>query len=106
MSHPEILDDPGARYPHLEQFLGGYFHEDWPVTHARWEDCVDEFAAESGAAAVAAVTRELDAVLGHGFEDAQVAALLDGLGCSVEPAAFGLRASAWLDAVRTRLRPA
>jgi hypothetical protein len=103
MSRQEMLDDPGASYPHLRQFLGGYFHQDWPLDSARWEDVADEFVADSPRSSVAETADELRAVLAQRLSDEETEGLLEGLGCNVNPAAFHLGAGAWLEALETRL---
>jgi hypothetical protein len=103
MSRQTMLDDPGASYPQLRQFLGGYFHQDWPLESARWQDVADEFIAESTQSAVAQTADELRSLLAEGFSDQETDAILDGLGCSVNPAAFHLGARAWLEALQSRI---
>lgn len=103
MSRQEMVDDPGASYPQLRQFLGGYFHQDWPLESGRWEDVADDFVAESTRSAVAQTADELRSLLAEGFSDEETEAVLEGLGCNVDPAAFQLGPGAWLEALRTRI---
>lgn len=103
MSRQEMLDDPGSVYSRLRQFLGGYFHQDWPVDSARWEDVADDFIAESTRSDVAETAAELGSLLAEGLSDQEAEAVLEGLGCNVNPAAFGLGAGSWLAALRARL---
>jgi hypothetical protein len=103
MSRQEMLDDPGARYPQLRQFLGGYFHQDWPLDSGRWEDVADDFVAESTRSSVAQTADELRSLLAQRFSDEETEAVLEGLGCNVDPAAFHLGARAWLEAVQGRI---
>lgn len=103
MSRQEMLDDPGASYPELRQFLGGYFHQDWPLDSGRWEDVADDFVAESTRSSVAQTADELRSLLDQQFSDAETEAVLERLGCSVNTAAFQLGARAWLEALEGRI---
>lgn len=102
MPDTAFADDAGERYPSLHQFLAGWFHEDWAVDDDSWEHVVDAYVGESPRASVAATRAELEALLAS--SDAEVGAALDGIGCSVDPAAFQLSARGWLEQVRDRLR--
>lgn len=103
MSRQEMLDDPGASYPELRQFLGGYFHQDWPLGSGRWEDVADDFVAESTRSSVAQTADELRSLLDQRFSDEETEAVLERLGCSVNTAAFHLGARAWLEALEGRI---
>jgi hypothetical protein len=103
MSRQEILDDPGASYPQLRQFLGGYFHQDWPLDSARWEDVADEFVAESTRSSVAQTADELRGLLAEGLSDDELESVVEGLGGNVNTAAFQLGAGAWLAALQARI---
>jgi hypothetical protein len=103
MSRQEILDDPASACPQLRQFLGGYFHEDWVVEHAKWEEVVDEFIAESPRHAVPECASELRDLLAEGFDDGELATVLERLGGSVDPSALHLRTGTWLRQVLERL---
>jgi hypothetical protein len=104
MSRQGILDDPASSFPQLHQFLGGYFHEDWHLGRDRWEAVVDDFVAESPQSLVTDSAGELGALLDEQLNDVELAAVLEGLGCSVDPSAFNLGAAEWLSAVGRRLR--
>jgi hypothetical protein len=106
MSRQEMLDDPGAIYPQLRQFLGGYFHQDWPLDNGRWEDVADDFIAESTRSAVAETAAELRSLVAEGLSDEETEAVLEGLACNVNPAAFHLGAGAWLEALQARISSA
>jgi hypothetical protein len=103
MSRQEILDEPAAAAPQAAQFLAGYFHQDWVLDRDGWEDVVDDFVAESPRSVVSECAADLRGLLGAGLSEEELARVLDRLGCSVEPSAYGLTPSAWLTAVLTRL---
>lgn len=106
MPRQDILDDPGSACPQLRQFLGGYFHEDWVAERQRWEEIVDDFVAESPRTTVMECTEELGELVDVDLTDGELAAVLEGLGCSVDPSAFGMQRNQWLAAVRRRLAAA
>ena len=103
MSRQEILDAPASAFPQLRQFLGGYFHQDWVVEHATWEEVVDDFIAESPRHAVLECTSELRDLLAAELPDAELDTVLERLGCSVDPVALGLSSAEWLRLVLERL---
>ncbi len=103
MSRQDIINDPVRAYPQLEQFLGAYFHQDWGKERDGWEAVVDDFVADSPGSVVTSAAEEGRDLLTAGFSDAELADVLDGLGGSVVPTAFGLTPSAWLAAVLERL---
>jgi hypothetical protein len=103
MSRQEILAAPASAFPQLRQFLGGYFHQDWVVEHATWEEVVDDFISESPRHAVLESASELRDLLVCEFADAELDTVLERLGCSVDPAALGLDTGEWLRLVLERL---
>ena len=99
----DSAQDPATAYPHLDQLFGAYFHQDWALDGARWEEVVDLFAAESAPDVVAESRAELARVAAAGFTDGELTRLLTQLGSSVDPAAWGLTPTQWLAALGTRL---
>lgn len=99
----ESAHHPATAYPHLDQLLAAYFHQDWALDGARWEDVVDLFAAESAPGVVAQSRAELARLTAAGFTDRELTRLLAQLGSSVDPAAWGLTPAQWLAAVGARL---
>jgi hypothetical protein len=104
LSRQQVLRDPAAACPELVQFLAAYFHQDWPVDGGAWESVVDAFVTESPHGMVVAAADELSCLLALRLRDGQLDTVLERLGASVRPAAFGLTTGAWLEAVRKRLR--
>jgi hypothetical protein len=103
MSRQQLIDEPAEALPEAAQLLAGYFHQDWVLDGGRWEDVVDGFVAESPGSAVVGATADLRTLLAAGFGDVELAGVLDRLGASVDPAADGLTATGWLEAVLARL---
>jgi phenylalanyl-tRNA synthetase beta subunit len=106
MSRQTILDEPAAAAPQAAQFLAGYFHQDWVLDRGGWEEVVDDFVAESPPGVVSECAGDLRRLLGAGLSEEELARVLDRVGCSVEPSAYGLTPSAWLSAVLARLEGA
>ena len=52
-----------TEFPQLHDFLGAYFHQDWPVEHATAEEVISAFLADSDADTLIAVYQEIDALL-------------------------------------------
>lgn len=102
MQH-QAVGDPASEFPELYQFLGGWFHQDWPLDHTGWQPVVDEFVAESAEATVRECVDEIATLLGAGVDDAELTATMHRLGASVDPSAFDMTAASWLAAVRARL---
>lgn len=91
-------------FPALEQFLGGYLHQDFDLDFGTAEDAVAAFAKEGPHESVRAVCDELDnalAMLDAGRE--QPEKFLLRLGCYFNPAADGLTVNDWLNRVRKTL---
>jgi CdiI immunity protein len=103
MSRQHILDDPASTCPQLQQFLAGYFHQDWALDRDRWEPVVDEFVSESPHSVVVETADELSEVLNAHLTDPELTAVLDSLGASVSPGGFALTPTAWMEAVLHRL---
>jgi hypothetical protein len=103
MSRHQLLDHPDAVAPDAAQLLAGYFHQDWVLEAQRWEDVVDDYVAETPRSAVTGCVADLRSILAAGLDEVELAAVLDRLGASIDPAAYGLSATAWLEAVLARL---
>ncbi len=104
MSRQQVLSDPAAACPELVQFLAAYFHQDWSADSSAWEPVVDAFVTESPPGVVVAAADELSSLLALRLRDGLLDTVLERLGASVRPAAFGLATGTWLEAVRQRLR--
>jgi CdiI immunity protein len=91
-------------FPALEQFLGGYFHQDFLLDFATVDDVVAAFANEETHKSIRAVCDELDSalvLLDVGREKPE--RFLQRLGCYYNPAADGLTVNDWLNRVRQTL---
>ena len=105
MSQHTELDYLASAYPHLQQFFGGYFHQDWTQdSDDSWEGVVDGFIADSTSESVDSAVAELTALLGTGLDSTQLRRLLDQWDCNVDPTAWSMSPAVWLEAVLARLR--
>lgn len=83
MSGPE-------EFPALEQFLGGYFHQDWGLDFSDPESLIHSFLERAEEEFVQDVIHDLESVLAVPRGEAEMKDLLfRRLGCYVEPSAFG-----------------
>ena len=102
-SNDEILVDPVSAYPDLHQLLGGYFHQDWVLDDATWEEAVDDFVAESPRSAALACIGQLDELLARGFTDSELEQIVQRLDGAVDTSGLPMTAGQWLAAVRRRV---
>ncbi len=92
-------------FPALEQFLGGYFHQDFLLDYGTPDNAIVAFVREESRESVRAVCDELDRLLlllQQGGEHGDK--FLQELGCYYNPAADGLTARGWLEQVRKKLQ--
>jgi len=88
----------------LEQFLGGYFHQDWMLESARAEEVVDRYLADESSERVRRAAGQLaDLLATADSEEALQAVVLGELGCSYSPSETMRE---WLESVRARLESA
>ncbi len=92
--------------PQLAQFLGGWFHQDWPDEgYASPADVVRAYAREETPQAVRATMKEIDSLLASRLPPTQMRRLLvDELGCAYDPTADGKTFRSWLREVHEILR--
>jgi hypothetical protein len=88
-------------YPHLEELVGGYFHQDWrddaPTAAAILERYLNEWPAEDAALALG----ELRALLR--LADDKVEQAVAAMGSYYNPVADGLSYRGWLTQMADRL---
>ena len=89
---------------HLEQFLGGYFHQDWMIDDTDAESVLDRYLSDTPPAAVQQTISEVERLLGRGLAEDQLhAPFIQALGCYYNPAAQGMSYTEWLNWVRDSL---
>ena len=69
-------------YPELQQFLAGYFNQDWVDDHESANDVIDFFIAESSDETISAVQLELENLIASKKTDRELQDfLLSEIGC-------------------------
>ncbi len=91
-------------FPELEQFLGGYFHQDWKDFHGSAEMAIEEYAINSSKDELSHTVQELDRLLSLGLSEAELDyAICKELGCYYNPKPRGRSMTEWLRWVRATL---
>ncbi len=83
-------------YPHLEQFLGGYFHQDWTLEAPQSMDVIRRYLGSAAAAEIAPLLTETKALIREALPEATLQNRLQKLGACFEPTGENTTASAWL----------
>lgn len=91
------------QFPELEQMLGGYLGQDWPLDYDTWQGAIAAYKKEAGPNAVRQAMSELDALLAHHPDEGELQRIGVALGCDYEPSADGSGYREWLQAVRGSL---
>lgn len=85
----------------LEQLLGSYFHQDWPLEHDSYRGVVDEMCASEPVLIIQAAVAELTSLLEKfPTEDNLRQNLVNEIGCYFEPNSEGLTYREWLEQVK------
>lgn len=87
------------QYAELDQFLGGYFNEDFASYAPTWEGVVDFYVAESSTATVRSALDQLEKLLAT--DDDELRAVVTAMGPRYDHHPLSRRE--WLEAVRDRL---
>ncbi len=91
-------------FPDLEQFFGGYFHQDWKDFYGSAETAIEQFVNDASRAELAKALRELDDLLALGLPEAELdEAMCEDIGCYYNPRPSGKTMSEWLQWVRSML---
>ena len=98
-----IVADPRAQLPLLQRFFAGWFHEDWYTDTPRWQDAADDFVASTSRSTVTSTLAELRDLASAGLDEAALNEVLLALDCALVPTGVGLNATAWVDALVSRL---
>jgi hypothetical protein len=93
------------KFHELQQFLGGYFHQDFLLDYSDPDAAIAAFLAEAPQEVIQAACNELDEVIPviEELQDPEKF-LNDALWCSYYPPADGLTVADWLRHVRQKLR--
>lgn len=92
-----------SEFPHLQNFLAAYFHQDWQAEHATADAVVAFYRDSEAPAQVDATRRELGHLLARDDDDATLGDAARALGCEYDPTRDGGRWRDWLQQVRAGL---
>lgn len=92
-----------SSFPKLAQFLGGYFHQDWPLEASHSSEVISNYVKRASGPTRAALVGEVQALRAEKLKEPQLAKRLTELGACLEPKAEGLTYTAWLAALETAL---
>jgi hypothetical protein len=95
-----IMDTPFA------QLLGGYFHQDWCLDDATYEDAIRRYVRETSLENVRQALSEIDDLLAQELSEDALELLLTERGCAFSPPAAGMAWREWLEAIRTVIEAA
>jgi hypothetical protein len=84
----------------LASYLRGYLHQDWDLDASSPVDLVQQFAREEPVPLVSQLVAELDQMLLARHSEADLRAVLIGLGSYYDPGATGASTSGWLIELR------
>ncbi|MBM7127978.1 contact-dependent growth inhibition system immunity protein [Dyella mobilis] len=87
----------------LDQFLSGYFHQDWPDDDSTWRAVVARYRAEAAESETGRVAEEIIQMIHQYPDDAMLEAKISEIGCYYWPGSPGLYRS-WLTEVAQALR--
>jgi hypothetical protein len=96
-----------VRYPRLEQFFGGYLHQDWPEMFGDWTGAVDSYRNDTSAREREEVAADIEELVRTAASDEALSSqLFQEFGCCYDPRPDlgGPSIRAWLGAVVARLR--
>jgi hypothetical protein len=94
------------QYPNLDEFLGGYFHQDWRDDAATANGIVQKYLGEWPIEGIREASNELRRMLESLPAEAELASTAQGLGCYYNPEGDGLTYAAWLMNVCQQLEAA
>ena len=92
--------------PHLEPFLGGYFHQDWTLEAPDSGVVVTRFLKRATPSKVRAIRRDVARLLSALPSEEALVTELSRMGCQVNFAVEGGSAAAWLRRLAVRLETA
>ncbi|WMD21369.1 contact-dependent growth inhibition system immunity protein [Achromobacter seleniivolatilans] len=87
-----------GQYPELEQFMGGWFHQDWVDTGETIAEIVQDYKSGSNAETVHKVCLEMNAFLANYGANSDAA--FRQLWKSIDPATLGHTAASFFDEVK------
>lgn len=90
-------------YPNLDQFLGGYFHEDFLLDAPDAIATVKIFCGEASEEEIRSIASEIRTLLSNVQDERDLGAAVARLGSCYNPQADGLSFRHWLESVAATL---
>lgn len=93
------------RYPHLQAFLSGYFHQDWPLESASADQVVRTYMDSEDRASVSAALAEIELLLAAVRDNDQLSNIVSKeLGSGYDPGSDqGMSVREWLERTKKQL---
>ncbi|MDF0553645.1 contact-dependent growth inhibition system immunity protein [Kamptonema sp. UHCC 0994] len=93
------------QFPNLDQFFGGYFHQDWDLEDTDAEAVLNRFLLEAKSSTVEQVCQEIDKLLAIKFDEKELSnILIYDLGCCYNPEFQKMSNRKWLDWLQSYLK--
>lgn len=86
--------------PALENFLSGYFHQDWTMEHDTADGVVAAYLGGEADEQIVAVRDDLARIASEGLDEAALGARLRSLGSEYDPTVDGGSWQDWLAALQ------
>lgn len=93
----------GSHYTVFPEFLGAYFHQDWPAEHPSWEAVVNFFKRDVPADYLDSTIKELDNLIAECQQFPLSSKDLYDMGCYYDPHTDNFTVQEWLKKVREQL---
>jgi len=87
----------------LQQFFGGYFHQDWQLDDPTWQDVIRRFLSESNSSDSAQVAVGIESLLSYSASDETLCRVVQEFGCDYWPGSAA-QMRTWLRQVVSELR--
>lgn len=93
------------QFPNLDQFFGGYFHQDWDLENIDAEAVLNRFLLEAKPNSGEQVCQELEKLLAINFEEKELSNILVyDLGCCYNPEFQKMSNREWLSWLQSYLK--
>jgi len=86
---------PPPSYRHLQDLLGGWFHQDFDIAGDTLAEIVDQYKAVTSQDEIAAVIGDIAAFLEQSRDNVD-AAFVEAFRPDIDPAGWGMTAAQWL----------
>ncbi|MBL9170723.1 MAG: hypothetical protein JNN07_23525 [Verrucomicrobiales bacterium] len=93
-----------SSFPKLEQFLGSYFHQDWPLEAETTSEIIEAYRRKASPRSLSDLTQELAELRAEKLNETQLRKRMEALGACLDPSAEGLSYSQWLANLESTLQ--